>query len=147
MMCEPGLLCRMEFKSTQPDQISTDRAAHFATNRYPPASAIVDLPIVLRRLCLAHDFRSAGRGMTKQEIRAFRVEAVMTQVDLAQTLGVARSLIIDLECGHRAVPAWVGLAMAALKADLPPYSAEPSILAEIDRNRHKRINARRSTAG
>lgn len=61
--------------------------------------------------------------MTPDDLRVFRVSHKLPQAVLADVLGISRHAIIDMEKGRRAIPLWMGLALAAYEVGLAPYSA------------------------
>jgi len=52
--------------------------------------------------------------MTPAELRSFRSEYRLRQIDLAELLGVTRLCIVRWEGGSRSIPPYVRLALQAL---------------------------------
>lgn len=64
---------------------------------------------------------------TMTELKLFRSTFGLSQAALAERLGASTRAVEEWEAGRRQPPAMLRLALAAIKADLKPWSAlEPS---------------------
>lgn len=78
--------------------------------------------------------------MTPVQIKALRIELRLTQAQLAEAVGVARTTVVSWERGEQTTPRWFGLAAAAVAAGLHPY--QPSSAAILQAPSCRRINTR-----
>lgn len=59
--------------------------------------------------------------LTRDDLRAFRASLGLSQVRLAEALGVSRRNVEDWESEISAPPVYLALALAALNANLEPW--------------------------
>jgi len=58
---------------------------------------------------------------TPAEIKSFRALTGASQANLADDLGISKRAVEEWEAGRRAPPAYLRLALAAIKERLPPF--------------------------
>ena len=76
--------------------------------------------------------------MTPAELKSFRAERQLSQGSLAELLGIARTTLVGYEKGHFPIPTYIALSVAALFANVAPYSPPENLLLQVQNKRHYR---------
>jgi len=69
---------------------------------------------------------TAARTIHAETLTIWRERMGYPMKDAAAALGIDLATLQDFEAGHRAVPIYIGLAMAALAMDLSPFGDNKS---------------------
>lgn len=78
--------------------------------------------------------------MTPAVLKAFRVERQLSQGSLSELLGIARTTLVGYEKGHFPIPKHIALAVAALFANVGPYTPPEDLLRQVETRRtYRRI--------
>jgi len=69
---------------------------------------------------------TAARTIHAETLTIWRERMGYPLNDAAEALGIDAATLQDYEAGHRPVPIYIGLAMAALAMDLSPFGDDKS---------------------